>query len=106
LHNLIVGFPGETDEHFEHLLQFVRHEFDHVGVFFTGGGNPAYKLPNHLPQDIMDARRTPNGSPAADFPEKNQAEVGKVVDVLIEQENPETGELMVALLGFRRRWMV
>jgi len=23
----IVGFPGETDEHFEHLLQFVRHEF-------------------------------------------------------------------------------
>jgi len=26
--NLIVGFPGETDEHFEHLLQFVRHEFD------------------------------------------------------------------------------
>jgi len=25
---------------------------------------------------------------------KNQAEVGKVVDVLIEQENPETGELI------------
>jgi len=55
-------------------------------LLFTGGGNPA-KL-NHLPQDIMDARRDAHGSPAADFP-KNQAEVGKVVDVLIEQENPE-----------------
>ena len=31
---LIVGFPGETDTHFEHLCGFVqRHEFDHVGVF-------------------------------------------------------------------------
>lgn len=93
----IVGFPGETDEHFEHLLQFVRHEFDHVGVFTFSPEEetPAYKLPNHLPQDIMDARR--DALMAVQQPislKKNQAEVGKVVDVLIEQENPETGELI------------
>lgn len=93
----IVGFPGETDEHFEHLLQFVRHEFDHVGVFTFSPEEetPAYKLPNHLPQDIMDARR--DALMAVQQPislNKNQAEVGKVVDVLIEQENPETGELI------------
>jgi ribosomal protein S12 methylthiotransferase len=95
---LIVGFPGETDEHFEHLLQFVeRHEFDHVGVFTFSPEEetPAYKLPNQLPQDIMDARRDQLMELQQPISlKKNQAEVGKVVDVLIEQENPETGELI------------
>jgi len=94
----IVGFPGETDEHFEHLLQFVqRHEFDHVGVFTFSPEEetPAYKLPQQVPQDIKEARR--DALMAAQQPisaQKNQAEIGKVVDVLIEQENPETGELL------------
>lgn len=94
----IVGFPGETDEHFENLLQFVkRHEFDHVGVFTFSPeeGTPAYSLPNQLPQDVMDARR--DALMEAQQPislKKNQAEVGKVVDVLIEQEHPETGEMI------------
>lgn len=94
----IVGFPGETDEHFEHLKQFVlRHEFDHVGVFTFSPEEetPAYKLPNQLPQAIMDARR--DALMALQQPislKKNQAEVGKVVDVLIEQENPENGVLV------------
>lgn len=94
----IVGFPGETDEHFDHLMQFVqRHEFDHVGVFTFSPeeGTPAYTLPNQLPQDVMDARR--DALMALQQPislKRNQAEVGKVVDVLIEQENPESGELV------------
>ena len=94
----IVGFPGETDEHFEHLLKFVqRHEFDHVGVFTFSPEEetPAYKLPNQLPQVIMDERR--NRLMELQQPitwRKNQQEVGKIVDVLIEQENPETGELI------------
>ncbi len=94
----IVGFPGETDEHFEHLLQFVeRHEFDHVGVFTFSAeeGTPAYSLPNQVPQAIMDKRR--DALMALQQPislKKNQAEIGKTVNVLIEQENPETGELV------------
>lgn len=94
----IVGFPGESDEHFEHLKQFVlRHEFDHVGVFTFSPEEetPAYKLPNQIPQEIMDERR--DALMALQQPislKKNQAEVGKVVNVLIEQENPETGELV------------
>lgn len=94
----IVGFPGETDAHFEHLLKFVqRHEFDHVGVFTFSPeeGTPAYNLPNQLPQEVMDERR--DALMQAQQPislKKNQAEIGKVVDVLIEQEHPETGELI------------
>lgn len=94
----IVGFPGETDEHFEHLLQFVRrHEFDHVGVFTFSPeeGTPAHNLPNQLPQDVMEERRDAlmeTQQPIA--LKKNQASVGKVVDVLIEQEHPKTGELV------------
>lgn len=94
----IVGFPGETDAHFSHLLQFVqRHEFDHVGVFTFSPeeGTPAYSLPNPLPQEVMDDRHALLMQAQQPISlKKNQAEVGKVVDVLIEQENPETGELV------------
>jgi ribosomal protein S12 methylthiotransferase len=95
---LIVGFPGETEAQFEHLLQFVqRHEFDHVGVFTFSKeeGTPAYKLPDQLPQEVMDERR--DRLMALQQPiswRKNQQEVGKTVEVLIEQENPENGKLI------------
>jgi ribosomal protein S12 methylthiotransferase len=94
----IVGYPGETQEHFEHLLQFVqRHEFDHVGVFTFSPeeGTPAHNLPNQLPQELMEERRSALMELQQPISwKKNQQEVGKVVDVLIEQQNPETGELI------------
>jgi ribosomal protein S12 methylthiotransferase len=95
---LIVGFPGETEEHFQHLLTFVQnHQFDHVGVFTFSPeeGTPAHGLPNQLPQDVMDDRR--RRLMQAQQPislKRNQMEIGKVVDVLVEQEHPETGELL------------
>jgi ribosomal protein S12 methylthiotransferase len=94
----IVGFPGETEEHFEHLREFVqRHEFDHVGVFTFSPeeGTPAYKLPNQLPQGVMDARRDALMELQQPISLKqNQKSIAKVVDVLIEQQNPQTGELI------------
>lgn len=94
----IVGFPGETDQHFDHLLQFVqRHEFDHVGVFTFSPEEetPAYSLPNQLPQSVMDERRDALMQVQQPISlKKNQGSIGKIVDVLIEQENPETGELI------------
>jgi len=93
---LIVGFPGETDAHFEHLLSFVqRHEFDHVGVFTFSpeAGTPAYTLPNPVPQAVMEARREAIMQVQQPISlRRNQAQVGQIVDVLIEQENPATGE--------------
>jgi ribosomal protein S12 methylthiotransferase len=94
----IVGFPGETDEHFEHLTQFVqRHEFDHVGVFTFSPeeGTPAFDLPQQLPQAVMESRREALMQIQQPISlRKNRLEIGKVVNVLIEQENPETGELI------------
>jgi ribosomal protein S12 methylthiotransferase len=95
---LIVGFPGETDAHYQHLQSFLRqHEFDHVGVFTFSAedGTAAATLPNHLPQAIMDERR--DGIMELQQPislRRNQSEVGKTVDVLIEQEHPESGMLI------------
>ncbi|BAZ86678.1 30S ribosomal protein S12 methylthiotransferase RimO [Dolichospermum compactum] len=94
----IVGFPGETEAHFQHLLEFTkRHKFDHVGVFTFSPeeGTPAYNLPNQIPAEVMTERR--NQLMELQQPisfQKNQQEVGKIVDVLIEQENPEGGELI------------
>ena len=94
----IVGFPGETNAHFEHLLQFIRrHEFDHVGVFTFSPeeGTAAYTLPNPIPQAVMDARRDALMQVQQPISLKqNQKCIGQVVDVLIEQENPQTGELI------------
>lgn len=94
----IVGFPGETEKHFEHLMQFVqRHEFDHVGVFTFSPeeGTPAYDLPQQLSQAIMESRREALMQIQQPISlKRNRLEIGKVVNVLIEQENPETGELI------------
>lgn len=94
----IVGFPGETDEHFEHLLDFVeRHEFDHVGAFTFSPEEetPAYHLPNQLPQAVMDERRDAIMQVQQPISlRKNRAEIGKVTDVLIEQEDPSSGTLV------------
>jgi ribosomal protein S12 methylthiotransferase len=94
----IVGFPGETEEQFEHLLEFVqRHQFDHVGVFTFSAeeGTPAFDLPDQLPEEIKQDRRDRIMAAQQDISfHRNQLEIGKTVDVLIEQENPDTGELI------------
>ncbi|WP_373481002.1 30S ribosomal protein S12 methylthiotransferase RimO [Geminocystis sp.] len=94
----IVGFPGETQEHFQHLLQFVeRHEFDHVGVFTFSPeeGTKAYDLDNQVPDNIKEERyNTLMELQQPIAARKNQQEVGKIVPVLIEQEHPSTGELI------------
>ncbi len=94
----IVGFPGETEEQFNHLLHFVkRHEFDHVGVFTFSPeeGTKAYELGDQIPEPVKESRKhalMKVQQPIA--ARKNQAEIGKIVAVLIEQENPVTGELI------------
>ena len=94
----IVGFPGETEEHFQHLLDFVAEQrFDHVGVFTFSSeeGTAAAELPNPVSAEVAAKRK--DRLMALQQPiaaERNAAWVGRIVDVLIEQENPSTGEML------------
>ena len=93
---LIVGFPGETEAHFSHLEDFVqRQQFDHVGVFAFSPeeGTTAATLPNPVPHAVAQGRRDrlmQLQQPIAQ--QRNQAWVGRVVPVLVEEEDPVTSE--------------
>jgi ribosomal protein S12 methylthiotransferase len=57
---LIVGFPGETEENFKELCQFVEEsKFDRLGAFAYSAedGTPAAKFPNQVEEDIKCTRR-------------------------------------------------
>ncbi|NBQ18198.1 MAG: 30S ribosomal protein S12 methylthiotransferase RimO [Synechococcaceae bacterium WB8_1B_057] len=94
----IVGFPGETEAHFNHLLQFVEEQrFDHVGVFCFSpeDGTAAASLPDQVPAAIAEERRGRLMEIQQQISaECNSAWVERIVDVLIEQENPASGELI------------
>jgi len=56
---LIVGFPGETEEQFRELLDFVEEtEFDRLGAFAYSPeeGTPAAKMPNQISDEIKQER--------------------------------------------------
>ena len=55
----VVGYPGETEEHFEHLCQFVRDmKFDRMGVFCYSRekGTPSYSMKPQVPKRVAKAR--------------------------------------------------
>lgn len=56
----ITGFPGETEEQFEHLYNFIeKHKFDKLGVFEYSKEKEtaSYKLKDHVPAKIKKARK-------------------------------------------------
>lgn len=56
---LITGFPGETEDDFAELYEFVRNgNFEHLGVFAYSKeeGTPAYKMKGHLSKKLKNER--------------------------------------------------
>ncbi|MFT6142649.1 MAG: ribosomal protein S12 methylthiotransferase [Myxococcota bacterium] len=94
----IVGFPGETDEDFAELCDFVRdQEFDHVGVFtyFQEDGTPAALLPDQVDEDVKIARQAEIMRIQAGISRKKlHAHVGMVLPVLIEGTAEESDLLL------------
>jgi ribosomal protein S12 methylthiotransferase len=74
-----------------------EQQFDHVGVFTFSAeeGTPAAALPDQVPTAVAQERK--NRLMALQQPiaaARNGTWVGRIVDVLIEQENPSTGEML------------
>jgi len=96
---LIVGFPGETDEEFEHLLEFVRAaRFDHLGVFTYSHeeNTPAISMTDDVPQEIKEQRhdRLMACQQEIRFRE-HDSRLGQTWTVLVEGAHPETEHLLV-----------
>ncbi len=56
---MITGFPGETEQDFEELLDFAKQQkFEHLGVFTYSveEDTPAARLPNRVPREVADDR--------------------------------------------------
>jgi ribosomal protein S12 methylthiotransferase len=96
--SIIVGFPGETEEDFELLLEGIKEaRFNHLGIFRYSDeeGTPAFKLQPKVPQDIIDERFDRLYEAQREIVrELNSAFMGKVIPVLIEGEHDET-ELLI-----------
>jgi ribosomal protein S12 methylthiotransferase len=97
--SLIVGLPGETEEDFELLKEFVKTQrFERLGVFQYSDeeGTAAYDMPNKIPQKTIERRwREVMAIQKRINREQNKKLVGKRIEVLVEGTSPETEHLLV-----------
>ncbi len=84
----IVGYPGEEEEHFEHLCQFVRDmKFDRMGVFTYSRekGTPSYSMPNRVSARVAKSRYKELMEIQQGISiERNKSFVGKTLPCIIE----------------------
>ena len=97
--SLIVGFPGETEEQFEELVQFVQeHPLDNVGIFKFSRepGSHAYDLPDQIPEEVKEQRYHRLMKIQQKVVEKQLKKMkGKKISVIVEGYHPETNLLMI-----------
>ena len=92
---LIVGFPGERQEDFDEMMDFVKEiQWDRMGAFTYSQeeDTPAYDMDGQVPQEIMDERlaQLMQVQEQISF-EKNKAKIGSTVEVLVEEQEALTG---------------
>jgi len=97
--SLIVGFPGETEEQFEELVQFVQeYPLDNVGIFKFSRepGSHAYDLPDQIPEEVKEQRYHRLMKVQQKVVEKQLKKMkGKKISVIVEGYHPETNLLMI-----------
>ena len=85
----IVGFPGETEEQFNELIEFIKEmRFERAGVFAYSAeeGTPAYELEDDVPEDVKKARVDKFMDVQQDISlEINQKRLGRIEKVLIDR---------------------
>jgi ribosomal protein S12 methylthiotransferase len=89
----IVGFPGETEEEFEELLDFLRvAQLDRVGAFAYSPveGAAANDLPDHVPPEVQQDRLERLMLLQAEISaQRLQAKIGKTITVLVDEIDEE-----------------
>lgn len=88
----IVGFPGETEEDFNELAEFMKEtEFEHAGVFTYSReeDTPAYNFPDQIDEEVKQARMDNLMAMQLEINERqNKAKIGKTITVLCEDFDP------------------
>ncbi len=100
----IVGFPGETEEDFQELLNFVKEfQFERAGVFIYSKeeGTSAFHLKNHVPDKIKKERMNTLMAIQQDISKKVlERFVGQNMFVLIEDKDPTDQSVYIARSQF------
>ena len=90
---VIVGFPGETEEDLEELIEFMKEiKFDRLGAFAYSReeGTPADRMDGHMDEEIKEERRERVMMVQQAISEEiNQKREDKVFEILIEEEAEE-----------------
>ncbi len=93
--SFVVGFPGETDEDFQYLLNWLEEaQLDRVGAFKFEpvSGAAANALPDPVPEEVKQERYERVMALSARISaDKLAAKVGRTLDVLIDNVDAETG---------------
>ncbi len=96
--DIIVGFPGETDEEFEDTLDVVRKVgFEQVYMFIYSRrvGTPGDKMENQIPEDIKHKRFDKlKALVESQIEENNQKYVGTIQKVLVEGESKNNKQML------------
>ena len=102
--DMIVGFPGETEAEFDHLVESVRRlKFDRVGVFTYSDedGTAAFGMPDRVPEADNRRRRGRLMAAARDITlASNRQLIGQELEVLVEGR-PEDGSAWYAARSYR-----
>ncbi len=89
----ITGFPGETEEAFDELCDFVRHQqFERLGVFTYSyeDNTPSAALDDHLPMEVRQKRRDRLMEIQQEIVvARNQNLVGQTLQVLVDRSVPD-----------------
>ncbi|MCE9546671.1 MAG: 30S ribosomal protein S12 methylthiotransferase RimO [Planctomycetia bacterium] len=89
----ITGFPGETEEQFEELLEYISaRRFERMGVFTYSyeEATPSAKIPDHLDEVVKEQRRERLMQTQQEVAfEFSAAQVGKTIEVLIDRPVPD-----------------
>ena len=89
----IVGFPGETEEDFQLLLDFIEEaQLDRVGAFTYSPveGAPANDIAEHVPDDVKEARLERfMTTQAVISTARLKKKIGTVIDVIIDEVDDE-----------------